>query len=218
MKPHRPSPALIVAIIALIVALGGTAVATQRLLITSSHQIKNGVISGKDLRSGTLTGRQLSHHLLETIVAGGGSGSGAAAASTGASEAHRTSGPELPKGGEATIATLDLQPGVYVVLAKTNLTPNLSQDLLQTLSSDPNKTVTGTCTLDAEGTGDLVSGDLASNGTQHVVTLNAQVTRTIDAPGKATLKCKVDQIDWHASDTSIIAIKVGSSTRQEVTG
>src|SRR3954454_1064271 len=166
MKPHRPSPALIVAIVALIVALGGTAVATQRLLITSSRQIKNGVISGKDLRSGTLTGRQLSHHLLETIVAGG---TAPAAASTGASEAHRATGPELPQGGEATVATLDLQPGVYAVLAKTDLTPNISQDLLQTLSNDSSKTVAGTCTLDVQGTGDFVSGDLASNGTQHVI-------------------------------------------------
>ena len=216
MKQHRPSPALIVSIIALIVALGGTAVATTHLLITSSKQIRDGVITGKDLRSGTLTGRQLSHHLLETIVAGGG-GTGAGA-SSGASEAHRASGPEMPKGGEATIATLDLQPGVYAVFAKTDLTPNITDNgLLNTLAKD-NKTIAGTCTLDVAGTGDFVSGDLASAGTQHVVTLNAQVTRTIDAGGKATLKCKVDQIDWHASDTSIIAVKVGSSTRQEVTG
>ena len=45
------------------------------------------------------------------------------------------------------------------------------------------------------------------------------MTRTIDGPGKATLTCKVEQpVDVRVSDTSIIAVKVGSSTRQEVTG
>src|SRR5437764_6029285 len=113
MKLHRPSPALIVAIVALVVALGGTAVATKRLLITSSHQIANGAIRGKNLHAGTITGRELSHGLLAQVVSGGSAPAGGT--TTGATEAHRMSGPEMPKGGEATVATLDLPAGVYAV-------------------------------------------------------------------------------------------------------
>ena len=38
MRSHKPSPALVVSIIALVVAMGGTAVAAK-VLITSSAQI-----------------------------------------------------------------------------------------------------------------------------------------------------------------------------------
>src|SRR3954454_23942956 len=126
MKLHRPSPALIVAIVALVVALGGTAVATKRLLITSSHQIANGAIRGKNLHAGTITGRELSHHLLVQVVSAGSAPAGGAG--SGATEAHRAAGPEMKSGGEATVATLDLQPGVYAVFAKTNLTPNITDN------------------------------------------------------------------------------------------
>jgi len=45
----RPSPAMIVALVALLVATSGTAVAASKVLITSSSQIKNGAISSADL-------------------------------------------------------------------------------------------------------------------------------------------------------------------------
>ena len=46
----RPSPAMVVAVIALIVALSGSAVAAT--LITRSSQIKNGIITSADLKDG----------------------------------------------------------------------------------------------------------------------------------------------------------------------
>ena len=45
----RPSPAMVVALVALLVAMSGTAVAASKVLITSSSQIKNGAISSADL-------------------------------------------------------------------------------------------------------------------------------------------------------------------------
>jgi hypothetical protein len=45
---HRPTPATIIAVVALFVALGGTAVAANRYLITSTSQIKPSVL--KELR------------------------------------------------------------------------------------------------------------------------------------------------------------------------
>jgi hypothetical protein len=44
MHLRKPSPAAVVAIVALFVALGGTAVAAHRFLITSTHQIKPSVL------------------------------------------------------------------------------------------------------------------------------------------------------------------------------
>jgi hypothetical protein len=215
MKVKRPSPALAISIIALIVALSGTAVATTRLLITSSRQIKNGTISGVDLRTGTLTSKQLSHHLRSKIVDGGASAGGS---DTTAVEAHRLSGPALTQGGKATVATLNLQPGVYAVFAKLNVTPNVTdQGLLDTLLKD-NKTVQANCTLDVAGTGDFASGAIVSPGSQNNVTLAMQATRTLDAPGVVTLSCEADTVPWKAADTSIIAMRVGDSTRTEVTG
>ncbi len=44
MRPRRPSPAMIVALVALVIALGGTAVAASRYIITSTSQIKPTVL------------------------------------------------------------------------------------------------------------------------------------------------------------------------------
>jgi len=214
MKVKRPSPALVVSIVALIVALGGTAVATTRLLITSSGQIKNGSIAGVDLRSGTLTSRELSHHLLSKIVDKGSTSS----SGTSAIEAHRLAGPALTAGGKATIATLTLQPGVYAVYAKLNIAPNVTDaGLLDTLLKS-NKTIPANCTLDVAGTGDFASGEIVSPGSANTVTLPLQATRTLDSPGTVTLSCEAADVPWRAADTSIIALRVGDSTRTEVSG
>lgn len=44
MQRHKPSPATIIACLALFVALGGTAMAAQRYVITSTSQIKASVL------------------------------------------------------------------------------------------------------------------------------------------------------------------------------
>ena len=57
-KPHRlrlPSPSLAVASIALVVATGGTATAAT-LMITSSKQIKTGIVTNADLKNGAGVG------------------------------------------------------------------------------------------------------------------------------------------------------------------
>lgn len=52
MKLRRPSPALVISCIALVVACTGTAYAAT--IITSSAQIKNGAVTGADIRKGTI--------------------------------------------------------------------------------------------------------------------------------------------------------------------
>jgi len=56
---HRPSPAMIVSIVALFVALGGSASA---VVVITSKNIKNGTIRGKDIHNRTITGKKLKNH------------------------------------------------------------------------------------------------------------------------------------------------------------
>ena len=55
---RRPSAAMVVAILALVIAASGTAVAARRLVIGDSL-IRRGSLSGNRLRNATVTGRQI---------------------------------------------------------------------------------------------------------------------------------------------------------------
>lgn len=209
MQLHKPSPALVVSIIALVTALSGTAIAAK-LLITSSSQIKNRTVRGVDLRNGTITKRQIASSTLQSL-AGTASPGGTAAI-----ESHRQTGPDVPDGGSQQIASLALAPGVYAVFAKTVITPFITDNgLLETLFKD-DKTRAAECNLDVNGTGDFATAPIVGPGSTNTATLNLQATRTLDGPGTATLTCKTaPQAHWQASNTSIVALKVGSSTRTE---
>jgi hypothetical protein len=56
---RRPSPALVISIVALIVACAGTAAGATRYLISSPKQIKPGTITGRDLHDGTIGASKL---------------------------------------------------------------------------------------------------------------------------------------------------------------
>jgi hypothetical protein len=207
----KPSPALVISIVALIVALGGTAVAAG-IFITSSSQIKNGTIRGADLRKGTITKSRLAPGILGTIT-----GSSVVTPNgTEALEAHRHLGPDMAQGGSAAVLELALPSGTYAVFGKATMTPYIKDDgLLDTLFRE-RKTIGGACTLDVNGTGDYAIEPMVSPGSTNPVTLNTQLTRSIDAPGKATLTCQsTDKVHWSAANTSIIALRVGSTSRTE---
>ena len=61
---RRPSPAMVVALVALFVALGGSGYAAVQL---SGKNIKNRSIAGKKLKNNTLTGRQIRESRLGTV-------------------------------------------------------------------------------------------------------------------------------------------------------
>ena len=63
-RPRRPSAALVVSIVALIVALGGTAVAATQI---DGASIKVKSIPGNRLKSNTLTGTQIKESTLKTV-------------------------------------------------------------------------------------------------------------------------------------------------------
>src|ERR1051326_6536080 len=61
---RKPSPAMVVALIALIVALGGTAIAAQNI---NGGAIKKQTIGGGKLKQKTLTGFQINTNKLGTV-------------------------------------------------------------------------------------------------------------------------------------------------------
>lgn len=58
---RRPSPALVVALLALFVALGGTASAA---FIITGRNVKNGSLTGKDVKNGSLGSSDIKNHSL----------------------------------------------------------------------------------------------------------------------------------------------------------
>ena len=208
---HKPSPALVVAVIALIVALSGTAVAAK-FIITNSGQVKDGSLVGQDLRAGTVSKSRLSKGV-QGLLSGAPT---AKAAGTQAIESHRIKGPDQPDGGSAQVLDLALEPGTYAVFAKATLESIINdRGLLDTLLKDP-KTVGGSCVLDVAGTGDHAIQPIVSPGSGNPATLNLQLTRTLDAPATATLTCQTsDKIHWRASNASIIALQVAGTQRTE---
>src|ERR1700748_1908548 len=58
---RRPSPALVVALLALFVALGGSASAA---FIITGRNVKNGSLTGKDVKNGSLGSSDVKNHSL----------------------------------------------------------------------------------------------------------------------------------------------------------
>jgi hypothetical protein len=77
----------------------------------------------------------------------------------------------------------------------------------------------GRCDLKAAGGTDESSVLLGTPGANTPATVNVQTTTTFGSVGQATLECAVDGgANWTASQTSIIAIRVGNAPKSNVTG
>lgn len=226
MQISRPSPSLIVSITALVVATAGTATAATAL-ISNSSQVKAGSINGSDVRNSSLTGVDIKNgsikagDLAASLRGGGaikGQSVGAAAQGVTAQEAVRRSGPEnVPAGGAVITRLAQLQPGTYFVTAKTTIT-GVAGDLGLGELLRPNKTAGAECTLDIGGDVDKGRQAVATPGSETPATINVQMTRTIATPTDAILSCSVTNVPWRASDSSIVALKLASSTRVDAAG
>jgi hypothetical protein len=228
MKIHRPSPALVISIVALVVALGGTATAASVLIKNSSQirsgavnsgDIRNGSVQGVDIRSGAVGDRQLKNNAvtqdklsasLRSSLRGGSSGFTA-------TEVVRKAGPDNQAPGQRVVATMTQLPaGTYALYAKTTLSPIIDDQGLGELFRQT-KTGDGHCQLDAAGDVDDARTTILSPYSQHPSTVNLQMTRTIDTPIDVKLVCD-SNIPWKASDTSIIALKLQGSSRSDTAG
>jgi len=92
----RPSPALVVAIVALFVAFSGTATAA---LVMTGKNIKDGTITGKDVKNRTLRTKKLSKKAIGSLKGKAGlSGERGAAGATGATGPAGPAGQAGPAG------------------------------------------------------------------------------------------------------------------------
>ena len=67
---HRPSPAMVVACIALLVALGGTSIAAVSALAPNSVgpvQLRTGAVTNPKLRNNAVTGVKVLNHSLSAV-------------------------------------------------------------------------------------------------------------------------------------------------------
>ncbi|MEA2142787.1 MAG: hypothetical protein QOI64_1217 [Solirubrobacteraceae bacterium] len=199
MKLRRPSPALVISCIALIVACAGTAYA--KTLITSSSQIKNGIVTSGDVKNGSLLGSDLkdgtiTSNKLKTPPAAGGPST--------AYQVIRKLGPQqAPANQVIKVASMTVPAGAYKVTASTVLTTNLGpQGLL-----DPLPGVGGRCRLDAAGDATESLNNVVGERRTMPATFYMQNTRTIGTPGEFFLECSAGS-PFTLSETSIIATKV----------
>ena len=216
-----PSPALVVAIVALVVALTGTAVAAH-VLISSSSQIRNGAVTGLDVRNKSLRGGDLMDRTvgLRQLRGDVRSAIGGSVSGTSATEVVRANGPvqSAENGGNAVVATLrGLAAGTYFISAKTVIASASPEQkgLLDAVLNSETRNVK--CILDAAGNDDQSLGTIITPGSKSPANLKMQLTRSVATTFDVTLRCESDTA-WSAGGTSIVAVRLGSSTRQAVEG
>jgi hypothetical protein len=158
LSRHTPSPAMVVACLALMVALGGTSYAAIRLPANSvgTKQLKKGAVTAVKVKSNTLAGKQINESTLG----------------------------EVPSAGSAPVSRLDYQSAVVAlpVMTATRGTVNCPTGLSATGGgakvSDPNggflidTNPVGTTGWEATG----VSGQSAQNMTVYVICAQAAST------------------------------------------
>jgi hypothetical protein len=190
----------VIAMVALFVALGGTSYAVTKVgakdirknAVRSKH-IKRSQVTSSDIRNRTIRSQDLAPGLI----------GGTLEATAG--QARRDAGPTGvgASGSYTTVATLGgLQPGAYVLFAKTNQSSNTRTE--------------GRCRLQAGDQYDDSSRGLREQGTPEAHAL--QLVHAFSGPGTVGLSCRSPAGNWSAADTKIIAIRVATATTNVVSG
>ncbi len=206
MKLRRPSPALVISIVALVAACAGTAVAAT---VITTTQIRNGTIQNVDIKNNTIQSGKLSKGV-QTILK---RKPPPAQTPRIAYEQVRKAGPEnQPAHQLLTVATLKVPAGAYVVTANTIMTAFTGETNPLEALLNTNASVGGTCILDVGGVTAAALQTIAINDRQTPATLGMQMTRTVGAETEIVLKC-AGGLPWRASESSIIATRVDSITQ-----
>lgn len=189
-RPSQPSPAMVVALIALVVACSGTAIAAG-VIITRSSQVGSGVITGRNIRSHTITSSKLAPDAGATSY-----------------QFLRSFGDDVGAGDTARLMTARLPAGDYAISSKVVVTDLFgSSNLL-----DPGKAADAHCILSAEGDSDQSRVFVrASFGSAPGNVVN-QLTHGFTSGGAVTLDCSSDN-KWRATDITITAVRVAGIHR-----
>jgi len=208
MKHRRPSPALVISIVALVAACAGSAVAATAI---TGGMIKDGTIQNRDIKNDTIQSGKLSKGV-QNILNRKPAASAAGAAKL-AYEQVRKTGPEnQPANQLVRVTSITVPAGAYVVTANTIVTAFTgTSDIIESLLN-VNAALGATCILDFGGVAATSLNTIAINNRQTPATFGMQLTRTVAAPTEIILKC-VAAIAWRASESSIIATKVDQVTQ-----
>jgi hypothetical protein len=222
---HAPV-APVIALLALFVALGGTATAAH--LITGKD-VRNGSLSGADIRDGSIPAKKLSKGVQAALKRGGGVGTAGTAGvagtpgvagapgpagAVGPAGPSGGTGPTGPRGpsdafataaashvvsgaGTRVVLTRSLPAGSYAIVAKAGLSSVATAQVSCTL-----RRVTGLVDIDS------IAIDPPAINTTAAVGLAGTVT--LAAAGDVTLLCFEAGGDLTVSDASLVATQVGS--------
>jgi hypothetical protein len=219
----RPSPALLVAIVALFMALGGTSYAALKITgknvenssLTGSD-VKNKSLEEKELEPDTLTGSRIKESTLGTVPeaqhAANADNAINAQTAAKAADADKVGGLapadlmlSRPRAYEANIAANDNFPNGSTLVNLPNV-PAGTYILMARLSYyNPGATGAESCTLDVPGSNDITSFTVGGGETE-AITLQEVVTS--DSVFMPTVSCTSDGTDDVDGGGSIIAIRV----------
>jgi len=196
----RLSFANVVAMIALFVALSGTSYAVSKV---GAKDIRKNAVRAKHVKKNQIRSKHIKNRSVRSSdLAPGLIGS---TLQSSAGQARRDAGPtNVPHSQSYTaVASLGgLQPGSYVLLAKTNQSASEFTD--------------GRCRLSAESDYDDSNRGLRPQGTSEAH--NLQLVHAFTGPGTAILACRTPRGNWSAADSKIIAIRVASASSNVVSG
>ena len=214
---RRPSAALVVAVVALSVALSGTATAA---LVMTGNNIRNGTIEGKDLANHTLGKKKLSKAALGSLL--GRTGPAGAAGPQGAQGAPGPAGPAGPAGSSTTYVdnepssiTADLTRVLEVAIPPGSYTAQVNMDIL---IKSGFATGEGECRFRAPGGSDLVllgytgpifMGDVAASGQLDHRWISYGGAFTSSAGGVVELVCKSPGARLDSFHGDLTVTKVG---------
>jgi hypothetical protein len=180
--PRRPSAALIVSIVALVVALGGTAFAGPVAQIAkkiSGSSIKAHTITGSRLKNNTLTGTQIRESTLKTVpsalaaeiatVAGTANKANSATTATTAANANALGG--VPASAFTSAAALTQRFSATMAKGDADRPLVTLGPVTVTASCSGTATATGTISATSSAANAIVNAHvLAASGTQPVAT------------------------------------------------
>jgi Collagen triple helix repeat (20 copies) len=235
---HRPSPALVIAVLALIAAMSGSAVADGVHAVAA--QLKKGAVTTREIKDGSVRLADIDKKDRASLKgaagapgAPGATGAKGAAGAPGAQGAAGDSGATGPAGpigpsnvfevtrssdggfADSSIHTVitraDLPAGAYLLTARAGFSN----------SSPPPSGSVVHCDLLLDGAATTAAnGLIPSNGGTTQLSLDA--SRTLAAGTDVALRCSVNDVasslNWNVSDMTIQALKVGAATSFAVTG
>jgi len=203
---RRLSPALLISVLALFIALGGIGYAAFKLPKNSvgSKQLKNGSVTSNKVKDGSLLGKDFKAGQLPAGPAGPAGPQGPAGPST-AYAAFHDEAISLTSTSEAspqTVATLGGLPvGAYAVQAKL---------IADSESTEEDYT---RCNLVAEGDNDYADDYLGHQvaGDSFRAVFAMQLVHTFAGPGTVTVSCRHNLgVSAFVKEIKITAIKLGS--------